>query len=81
MNQYDDIPDWWSGAGDSNVPGRKWLALAVARAVAAEREACIKLIEPSSELGSDPTDYIGGAEVVELLDELCDAIRARGGNV
>ena len=38
-------PDWWSGAGDSNVPGGKWLDRIVSQAVLAEREACAAIAQ------------------------------------
>ena len=48
-------------------------------AVAAEREACAKLVEPTEEHRRDASwGYIGGDEGVELLDNLAAAIRARG---
>ena len=47
-------------------------------AVASEREACAKLIEPSEEHRRDASwGYIGGEEGVELLDAMAAAIRAR----
>lgn len=38
-------PDWWSGVGDANVPGRKWLARFAALVAAKERAACADLCE------------------------------------
>ena len=47
--------------------------------VAAEREACAKLVEPGKEHRRDARwGYIGGNEGVELLDKCAAAIRARG---
>ena len=44
-----------------------------------EREACAKLVEPSEEHRRDASwGYLGGAEGVELLDNIAEAIRARG---
>ena len=52
---------------------------ALRRLVAAEREACAKLIEPSEEHRRDASwGYIGGEEGVELLDAGAAKIRARG---
>ena len=48
-------------------------------AVAAEREACAKLAEPSEEHRRDASwGYAGGEGGVELLDSVAAAIRARG---
>ena len=48
-------------------------------AVAAEREACAKLVEPDEEHRRDAAwGYLGGKEGVELLDNCAAAIRARG---
>jgi hypothetical protein len=50
----------------------------VAEAVAAEREACAKLAEPSEEHRRDASwGYAGGEGGVELLDSVAAAIRAR----
>ena len=47
--------------------------------VAAEREACAKLVEPGKEHRRDARwGYIGGNEGVELLDKCAAAMRARG---
>ncbi len=48
------------------------------KAEAAEREACARLVEPSEDHRRNPNDYIGGEEVIELLDNQAAAIRARG---
>jgi len=51
----------------------------VAEAVAAEREACAELAEPSEEHRRDASwGYAGGEGGVELLDSVAAAIRARG---
>jgi hypothetical protein len=51
----------------------------IVAAVAAEREACAKAIEPTDEHRKDASwGYIGGIEGVELLDNAVRAIRARG---
>lgn len=47
-------------------------------AEAAEREACVKLVEPTEEHRRDASwGFLGGAEGVELCDEIAAAIRAR----
>jgi hypothetical protein len=48
------------------------------KAIAAEREACAKLVEPTEEHRKEAQHYIGGEEGVELLDNHAEAIRARG---
>ena len=46
--------------------------------VAAEREACAKLVEPDDQHKGFPSDYLGGEDGVELLDCIAAKIRARG---
>ena len=51
---------------------------AYAAGAAAEREACLKLVEPTEEHRRDASwGFLGGAEGVELLDEIATAIRTR----
>jgi hypothetical protein len=48
-------------------------------AVAAEREACARLVDPTDEHRRDSSwGYLGGEQGVELLDAIAAAIRARG---
>ena len=64
-------------AGHREVP--PWVMKLVGEAVAAEREACAKLIEPDEEHRRDASwGYLGGDEGVELLDGAAAKIRARG---
>lgn len=49
--------------------------------VAAEREACAKIVDPSEEHRRDASwGYLGGTEGVKLLDVLAAEIRARSKN-
>ena len=70
---------------DENREYKSWhvstqhLMTLVERVVAAEREACAKLVEPDEEHRRDASwGYLGGVEGVELLDTIVAAIRARG---
>ena len=50
----------------------------VKAAIAEEREACAKVVEPTEEHRRDASwGYLGGTEGVELLDGMAAAIRAR----
>lgn len=64
-------------AGHRPVP--PWVMKLVGEAIAVEREACAKLIEPNEEHRRDASwGYLGGDEGVELLDGAAAKIRARG---
>ena len=50
-----------------------------AKLVAAkEREEIAKLVEPDTEHRNNPHEYLGEEEGILLLDEIAEAIRARG---
>lgn len=57
---------------------RQALAAFLAPRLAAERERCANVIEPSIEHRAWPNDYLAGLEGVELLDAAAAAIRALG---
>ncbi len=52
-------------------------AAVVAEAVAAEREACAQLVDPTAEHRAEPSGYLGGHEGVDLLEGIASRIRAR----
>lgn len=45
--------------------------------VAAEREACAQLVDPTAEHRAEPSGYLGGHEGVDLLEGIASRIRAR----
>lgn len=73
-------PSWWTGDGDSNVPGAKWLSRIVNSAAAAEREACALLCDEAA----DALDRTGrrvnqvDRHTADVLRRRAAAIRARG---
>lgn len=48
------------------------------RTAAKEREEIAKLVEPDTEHRNNPHEYLGEEEGILLLDEIAEAIRARG---
>ena len=66
----------WTGAPLERLT--QFAELVRADAIADEREACAKVVEPSEEHRRDASwGYLGGAEGVELLEGIAAAIRAR----